>query len=90
MNNIKEINKIKEKFIRSAKIAKDLNFDCLEVHMAHGYLLHQFFSPISNKRTDFYGGDLLGRSKLLLEIAISIRKIWPKSRILGARITGLS
>ncbi len=85
---INKINKIKKKFIRSAKIAKALNFDCLEVHMAHGYLLHQFFSPISNKRTDFYGGDLLGRSKLLLEIARSIRKIWPISRILGARITG--
>jgi 2,4-dienoyl-CoA reductase-like NADH-dependent reductase (Old Yellow Enzyme family) len=86
--NIDRINKIKKQFIRSAKNAKDLNFDCLEIHMAHGYLLHQFFSPISNKRKDLYGGDLLGRSKFLLEVAKSIRKIWPQSRILGARITG--
>lgn len=82
------INKIKNKFIKSATIAKNLNFECLEIHMAHGYLLHQFFSPISNKRKDLYGGDLLNRSRFLLEVAKSIRKIWPLSRILGARITG--
>ncbi len=85
---VPRINKIKEQFIRSAKIAKDLNFDCLEIHMAHGYLLHQFLSPISNKRKDLYGGDLVGRSKFILEVASLIRKIWPASRILGARITG--
>ena len=54
----------------------------------HGYLLHEFFSPISNKRNDDYGGDIKKRIKLLREIAYTIRKIWPKNRILGARITG--
>ena len=57
--------------------------------MAHGYLLHQFFSPLSNKREDIYGGNLVNRCKFLLEIAKEIRKIWPKNKILGARVTGL-
>ena len=56
--------------------------------MAHGYLLHQFFSPISNKRNDNYGGNFQNRSRLLLEVAKEVRKIWPKKKILGARITG--
>ena len=56
--------------------------------MAHGYLLHQFFSPISNKRTDAYGGSRQNRSRFLIEIAKIVRANWPKNRILGARITG--
>jgi len=56
--------------------------------MAHGYLLHQFFSPISNKRTDEYGGSFINRSRLLDEIANEVRKVWPQNKILGARITG--
>ena len=56
--------------------------------MAHGYLLHEFFSPISNKRKDKYGGNLKNRVRLLIEIAKMIRKAWPKEKILGARITG--
>ena len=55
--------------------------------MAHGYLLHEFFSPVSNKRKDIYGGTLENRCKLLVEIIKEIRKIWPKNKILGARIT---
>ena len=56
--------------------------------MAHGYLLHQFFSPISNKRKDNYGNNLKNRCRFLLEIASEIRKIWPNGKILGARVTG--
>ena len=82
------IKKIKEDFKKSVIRVKNIGFDCLEVHMAHGYLLHQFFSPISNKREDKYGGSLENRSRLLLEIAKIIRNEWPKNKILGARITG--
>ena len=85
---INEIQKLKNDFKKTALLAKKAGFDCLEIHMAHGYLLHQFISPISNKRKDQYGGNLKNRSRLPLEIFSQIRKIWPRNKILGARITG--
>lgn len=83
-----DINFVINKFKNSAKLARKAGFDCLEIHMAHGYLLHEFFSPISNKRRDDYGGSLENRCKFLLEIASAVRSVWPKKKILGARITG--
>ncbi len=83
-----QIKKIIQKFKNSAIRANRIKFDCLEVHMAHGYLLHQFFSPISNKRIDEYGGSLINRARFLNEIAQEVRKVWPRNKILGARITG--
>ena len=83
-----QIKKMIQKFKNTAIRARRANFDCLEIHMAHGYLLHQFFSPISNKRTDEYGGSFINRSRLLDEIANEVRKVWPQNKILGARITG--
>jgi len=85
--DLKKIYKIRKDFVNSAQLANQSGFDLLEVHMAHGYLLHQFFSPISNKRTDEYGGNLTKRSRFLLEIAEEIRQHWPKEKILGARVT---
>ncbi len=84
---LSQIKKIINDFKNSAQRAKRIGFECLEIHMAHGYLLHQFLSPISNKRTDKYGGNFSNRAKFLLQIAEEIRKIWPKNKILGARIT---
>jgi 2,4-dienoyl-CoA reductase-like NADH-dependent reductase (Old Yellow Enzyme family) len=84
----KQIKKIILDFKNAAKRANKINFDCLEIHMAHGYLLHQFFSPISNNRKDKYGGNFENRSRFLIEVSREIRKIWPKNKILGARITG--
>ncbi len=86
--SIKGIEKIKKKFENSIKNSLYANFDILELHMAHGYLLHQFLSPICNNRTDSYGGNKFKRFRLALEIAKIARKIWPKNKILGARITG--
>jgi len=86
--SIKQIKKIKKDFCNAAKKVKAIGFDCLEIHMAHGYLLHQFFSKISNLRKDNYGGNLENRCRLLLDISREIKKIWPKNKILGARITG--
>ncbi len=83
-----QIKKVIQKFKNSAIRANRIKFDCLEVHMAHGYLLHQFFSPISNKRIDEYGGSLINRARFLNEIAQEVRKVWPRNKILGARITG--
>ena len=83
-----QIKNLIEKFKSTTERANRINFDCLEVHMAHGYLLHQFFSPISNRRNDEYGGNLVNRMRLLKEIAKEVRKVWPRNKILGARITG--
>ena len=83
-----QIKKVIQKFRNSAIRANRIKFDCLEIHMAHGYLLHQFFSPISNKRIDEYGGSLINRTRFLNEIAQEVRKVWPRHKILGARITG--
>jgi len=85
---VNEIKKITNDFVAAAASANKIGFEALEVHMAHGYLLHQFFSPISNQRTDEYGGSLENRSRFLLEIARKVRENWPQHKILGARVTG--
>jgi len=85
---ISKIQRITREFEDSAEASKNIGFEALEVHMAHGYLLHQFFSPISNKRDDEYGGSLENRCRFLLEISERVRNIWPKNRVLGARVTG--
>ena len=85
--SLQQIDRIKDDFILSAIRANRCGVDIVEIHIAHGYLLHQFFSPISNKRTDSYGGCLDNRMRLILEIAEGIRKIWPVDKPLGARVT---
>ena len=85
----KKIKLIVNQFKNSANCAISAGFDCIELHMAHGYLLHQFLSPISNKRNDEYGGDLKNRCKLPLKIASEIKKKCKKKKIiLGVRVTG--
>jgi len=86
--SISKIQQIAHDFVKSAEASKIIGFEALELHMAHGYLLHQFFSPISNKRNDEYGGSLKNRCRLLIEISERVRKIWPKNKVLGARVTG--
>ena len=73
-----------EAFVLSALRAKRIGFDVLELHSAHGYLLHQFLSPLSNRRQDEYGRN---RSKFPLDVAVAVRETWPKDRALGARIS---
>lgn len=75
-------------FEEAAHRALRLGFDVLELHGAHGYLLHSFISPISNQRDDEYGGSFDNRLRLPLEIAAAVRKIWPHERVLGMRVTG--
>jgi 2,4-dienoyl-CoA reductase-like NADH-dependent reductase (Old Yellow Enzyme family) len=81
----KEIHDLVEAFVASAARAKRIGFDVLELHSAHGYLLHQFLSPLSNVRKDDYGRE---RMKFPLEVARAVREAWPKERALGARISG--
>lgn len=69
-----EIKEIIKNFKDAAKCVKDAGFDGVEIHSAHGYLLNQFFSPLTNKRNDEYGGDVLGRSKIHLEIIEAVKE----------------
>ncbi|GAA3594708.1 NADH:flavin oxidoreductase/NADH oxidase [Kineosporia mesophila] len=71
----------------AARRAVSAGFEVLEVHAAHGYLLHQFLSPLSNLRTDSYGGDLAGRSRLLIEIVDAVRATIPDSTPLLVRVS---
>jgi 2,4-dienoyl-CoA reductase-like NADH-dependent reductase (Old Yellow Enzyme family) len=84
---IPEINELKNKFVEAAKRAVAVGFDVIEIHAAHGYLMHQFYSPVSNKRTDEYGGDFAGRTKFLLETVDAVRKAIPDGVPLFVRIS---
>ncbi|MCG3679966.1 NADH:flavin oxidoreductase/NADH oxidase [Aliarcobacter butzleri] len=72
--SIEEIKNIKELFINAAFRAKEADYDAIELHTAHGYLLCEFLSPLTNKRTDIYGGNLENRCRLVLEIAKEIKE----------------
>ena len=82
--SIGEIRVLIDAFAASTERAKRIGFDLVELHSAHGYLLHQFWSPLSNRRTDAYGKD---RLKFPLEVARAMREVWPLERALGARIS---
>lgn len=81
------IDQLKKSYVECAKRADRLGFDLLELHGAHGYLLHQFLSPLSNQRTDQYGGSLENRMRLLLEIYQEIRAVFPAQKPIGVRIS---
>jgi NADPH2 dehydrogenase len=80
--------RVQEAFVASARRATHIGFDAVELHLAHGYLLHSFVSPISNQRTDAYGGSLEGRMRFPLEVARAVRGEIPASVPVGARISG--
>ena len=80
--------KIKAAFVASAERALRAGFDLVELHGAHGYLISEFLSPLSNQRTDAYGGSLENRMRFPLEIAEAVRAVWPRDKALGARLNG--
>jgi 2,4-dienoyl-CoA reductase-like NADH-dependent reductase (Old Yellow Enzyme family) len=82
-----EIPAVVDAFAAAARRALSAGFDVVEVHAAHGYLIHQFLSPLSNDRTDDYGGDLLGRARLLLEVVGAVRAEWPDDQPVLVRIS---
>jgi anthraniloyl-CoA monooxygenase len=78
---------IKAEFVASAGAAARAGFDLLELHCAHGYLLSSFLSPLSNRRTDRYGGELAGRLRYPLEVFDAVREAWPADRPISVRIS---
>jgi len=82
-----EIEAVPGQFAAATRRALAAGFDVIEVHAAHGYLLHEFLSPLSNTRADEYGGSLENRMRLPLEVAAAVRAEWPDERPLFARIS---
>lgn len=84
---VAELDGVVEAFVAAAKRALAAGFDVAEIHMAHGYLLHEFLSPLSNQRKDNYGGTLENRTRLPLQVAKAVREVWPKNLPLFVRIS---
>lgn len=82
-----DIEHVVESFARAARRSLQAGFKVVELHMAHGYLLHQFLSPLSNRREDEYGGSFENRVRLPLEVAEAVREIWPEELPLFVRIS---
>lgn len=74
-------------FRNAAERAKNAGFEFIEIHGAHGYLINQFLSPLSNKRKDEYGGSLENRARFLREVIHAVREVWPMEKPLGVRVT---
>lgn len=85
--SLNDIERLKAQFVAAAKRADRLGFELIELHGAHGYLLHQFLSPLANQRNDQYGGSLQNRMRLLLEIFNEVRAVFPAEKALGVRIS---
>jgi anthraniloyl-CoA monooxygenase len=82
-----DMDAVREQFVASTRAAAAAGFDLLELHMAHGYLLSSFLSPLTNHRTDEYGGDLQARARYPLEVFAACRAVWPAERPMSVRIS---
>lgn len=82
-----EVVHVVQQFADAAGRADQAGFDLVEVHAAHGYLLHQFLSPLSNHRTDQYGVDFAGRTRIVVEVVDAIRRVWPEHKPLLVRLS---
>lgn len=87
--SVEDMDRMRKSWKAATQRALDAGFEIVEVHMAHGYLLHQFLSPVSNNRTDIYGGSLANRMRYPLEIAALVRDIWPQDRPVFTRISAI-
>ncbi len=82
-----DIAKLISDFVQATRRAAVIGYDVIEIHAAHGYLLHQFYSPLSNQRTDEYGGSFENRIRLLMEVTTAVKKEWGDSRPLFVRLS---
>lgn len=85
--NREDIDKVVEAFKEGARRADEAGFDLIEIHAAHGYLINQFLSPLSNKRDDEYGGSVVNRARILKDILREVRKVWPENKPLIVRVS---
>ncbi len=85
--NLSEIQRVQQSFVRAAQRALAAGFQWLELHFAHGYLAHEFYSPLANHRTDQYGGTFENRTRFLLETFSAVRNVWPDHLPLTARLS---
>jgi len=81
------IAKVVADFRAAAQRARDAGFRIIEIHAAHGYLLHEFLSPLSNRRDDDYGGSLESRARIVREVVAAVREVWPAPRPLFVRVS---
>ena len=79
--------RVAAEFARAAKLGHEAGFDMLEIHMAHGYLLASFLSPLTNRRDDAYGGSIANRLRFPLEVLSAVRAVWPEDKPLSVRIS---
>ena len=84
-----EMETVKQEHVRAARLANEAGFDLIEIHMAHGYLLASFLSPLTNRRRDEYGGPLENRMRYPLEVFDAVRALWPKEKPMSVRISAV-
>ena len=84
---VQDMARIKDAFVEAARRAEVCGFDVIELHMAHGYLLSAFLSPLSNRRTDDYGGTLQKRMRFPIEVFDAVRAVWPMEKPISVRLT---
>lgn len=82
-----DISEVVEAFKNAAARSEEIGFDTIEIHAAHGYLINQFLSPLTNKRSDEYGGSLENRTRFLKEILQAVKTVWPKEKPIIVRIS---
>ncbi len=82
-----DMDNVRDQFVRAAEMGNRAGFDWLELHYAHGYLMSAFITPLTNKRTDDYGGSLENRMRFPLEIFHAVRKVWPDDKPISVRIS---
>ncbi len=85
--SVQQIEQLVEAFANAAVRANRIGFDAVELHSAHGYLLHQFLSPLSNAREDRFGGAFENRIRFPLQVFNSVRKVWPDQKPIGVRVS---
>src|SRR2546429_5453588 len=86
----RDMDAVRDDFVRAARMAEEAGFDILEIHFAHGYPLASFISPLTNRRTDVYGGSLANRMRFPLEVFAAVRAAWPPHKPIAVRISAVA